>query len=139
MRDGGPARRREANRYTPKDFVALGAVVPDWDDAEAQVEGLLRAPNLDAALGLRDRTMIELMYASGLRVSELVTLKTVEVGLNEGVVRVLGKGSKERLIPFGEEAHGWLTRYLRESRPALLGARSADALFVPATGQAVEL
>ena len=105
--------------------------------SEAQVEGLLRAPNLDASLGLRDRTMIELMYASGLRVSELVTLKTVEVGLNEGVVRVLGKGSKERLIPFGEEAHGWLTRYLRESRPALLGARSADALFVTTRGGAM--
>ncbi len=65
-------------------------------------------------LGLRDRTMLELMYASGLRVTELVTLKTVEVGLNEGVVRVMGKGSKERLIPFGEDAHDWIERYLRE-------------------------
>jgi integrase/recombinase XerD len=95
-----------------------------------QVEALLGAPDVDTPLGLRDRTMLELMYASGLRVTELVTLKTVEVGLNEGVVRVMGKGSKERLIPFGEEAHGWIERYLREARPALLGARATDALFV---------
>jgi integrase/recombinase XerD len=98
--------------------------------SEAQVEALLGAPDVDTALGLRDRTMLELMYASGLRVTELVTLKTVEVGLNEGVVRVMGKGSKERLIPFGEEAHSWIERYLREARPALLGARATDALFV---------
>jgi len=101
---------------------------------EAQVEALLGAPDIDTPLGLRDRTMLELMYASGLRVTELVTLKTVEVGLNEGVVRVLGKGSKERLIPFGEEAHGWIERYLRAARPALLGARAADALFVTNRG-----
>ena len=102
---------------------------------EAQVEALLGAPDVTTPLGLRDRTMLELMYASGLRVSELVTLKTVEVGLNEGVVRVMGKGSKERLIPFGEEAHGWIERYLRESRPALLGQRAADALFVTARAE----
>lgn len=99
---------------------------------ENQVEALLRAPDIETPLGLRDRTMLELMYASGLRVSELVSLKTVEVGLNEGAVRVTGKGSKERLVPFGEEAHGWIARYLRDGRPALLGARSADALFVTA-------
>lgn len=102
--------------------------------SEAQVEALLAAPDVDTPLGLRDRTMLELMYASGLRVSELVTLKTVEVGLNEGVVRVTGKGSKERLVPFGEVAHGWIERYLRDARPALLGARAADALFVTARG-----
>ncbi|KVN38953.1 recombinase XerD [Burkholderia pyrrocinia] len=102
--------------------------------SEAQVEALLGAPDVDTPLGLRDRTMLELMYASGLRVSELVTLKTVEVGLNEGVVRVMGKGSKERLVPFGEVAHGWIERYLRGARPALLGARAADALFVTARG-----
>jgi integrase/recombinase XerD len=102
---------------------------------EAQVEALLGAPDVSTPLGLRDRTMLELMYASGLRVTELVTLKTVEVGLNEGVVRVLGKGAKERLIPFGEEAHAWIERYLRESRPALLGARTADALFVTARAE----
>ena len=102
---------------------------------EAQVEALLAAPDVETALGLRDRTMLELMYASGLRVSELVLLKTVEVGLNEGVVRVMGKGSKERLVPFGEEAHGWISRYLRDARPALIGARAADALFVTARGE----
>ncbi|MFT0173127.1 site-specific tyrosine recombinase XerD [Paraburkholderia mimosarum] len=103
--------------------------------SEAQVEALLGAPDVNTPLGLRDRTMLELMYASGLRVTELVTLKTVEVGLNEGVVRVLGKGSKERLIPFGEEAHAWIERYLREARPALLGARTTDALFVTARAE----
>ena len=102
--------------------------------SEAQVEALLRAPDVETPLGLRDRAMLELMYASGLRVSELVTLKTVEVGLNEGVVRVMGKGSKERLVPFGDEAHGWLERYLRHARAALLGPRTADALFVTARG-----
>ncbi|KFG97519.1 recombinase XerD [Burkholderia paludis] len=103
--------------------------------SEAQVEALLGAPDVDTPLGLRDRTMLELMYASGLRVSELVMLKTVEVGLNEGVVRVMGKGSKERLVPFGEVAHGWIERYLRDARPALLGARAADALFVTGRGE----
>jgi len=102
---------------------------------EAQVEALLGAPDVETPLGLRDRTMLELMYASGLRVTELVTLKTVEVGLNEGVVRVFGKGSKERLVPFGEEAQTWIERYLRDSRPALLGARAADALFVTARAE----
>ncbi|MGN6668699.1 MAG: site-specific tyrosine recombinase XerD [Trinickia sp.] len=102
---------------------------------EAQVEALLAAPDIDTELGLRDRTMLELMDASGLRVSELVALKTVEVGLNEGVVRVMGKGSKERLVPFGEEAHGWIARYLRNARPALMGARAADALFVTGRGE----
>ena len=98
--------------------------------SEAQVEALLAAPDVATPLGLRDRAMLELMYASGLRVSELVGLKTLHLGLNEGVLRVLGKGAKERLVPFGEEAHAWLRRWLVEGRPALLGRRSADALFV---------
>ena len=102
---------------------------------EAQVEALLAAPDADTPLGLRDRAMLELMYASGLRVSELVTLKTFHVGLNEGVLRVLGKGSKERLVPFGEEARDWLERYLREARHALLGPRQTDALFVTSAGR----
>jgi integrase/recombinase XerD len=101
---------------------------------EAQVEALLGAPDVATPLGLRDRTMLELMYASGLRVSELVTLKSVHVGLNEGALRVTGKGSKERLVPFGEEAHAWLRRYLAEARPAILGGRQTDALFVTARG-----
>jgi len=103
--------------------------------SEAQVETLLAAPDTDTPLGLRDRTMLELMYASGLRVSELVALKTIHVGLNEGVLRVLGKGSKERLVPFGELARDWLERWLREGRPAVLGARQTEALFVTSAGR----
>jgi integrase/recombinase XerD len=103
--------------------------------SEAQVEALLGAPDLATPLGLRDRTMLELMYASGLRVSELVDLKTIAVGLNEGVVRAFGKGSKERLVPFGEEAQGWIVRYLAQSRPVLMNGRSSDALFVTNRGE----
>lgn len=101
---------------------------------EAQVEALLAAPDVDAPLGLRDRTMLETLYASGLRVSELVGLPTVAVGLNEGVARVRGKGDKERLVPLGEEAIAWIERYLREARPRLLAGRAADALFVTQRG-----
>ncbi len=101
---------------------------------EAQVEALLAAPDVDTPLGLRDRTMIELMYASGLRVSELVGLKTVYVGLDEGALRITGKGSKERIVPFGAEAHAWIRRYLREARAAILGGQASDALFVTARG-----
>lgn len=103
--------------------------------SESQVEALLDAPDASAPLGLRDRTMLELMYASGLRVSELVTLKTVHVGLDEGALRVMGKGSKERLVPFGEEAHQWVRRYLADGRPAILGGRASDALFVTRLGE----
>ncbi|HEX3140591.1 MAG TPA: site-specific integrase, partial [Rhizobacter sp.] len=88
--------------------------------SEAQVEALLGAPDTALPLGLRDRSMLELMYASGLRVSELVTLKSVHLSLSEGVLRVTGKGAKERLVPFGEEAHAWLTRYLAEARTEIL-------------------
>ena len=104
---------------------------------EAQVEALLGAPDTDTPLGLRDRTMLELMYASGLRVSELVTLASVHVGLAEGVLRVTGKGSKERLVPFGEEAHGWLRRYLAGARAAILKGQASKALFVTARGGAM--
>ena len=103
--------------------------------SEAQVEALLAAPDTDTALGLRDRTMLELMYASGLRVSELVGLKSIHLGLNEGVLRVLGKGSKERLVPFGELARDWLERWLHAGRPELLGARQSEALFVTSAGR----
>lgn len=105
--------------------------------SEAQVEALLAAPDVEQALGLRDRTMLELMYASGLRVSELVGLHTVQLGLSEGAVRVTGKGAKERLVPFGAEAHDWLTRYLAQARPLILGARASDALFVTVRGGAM--
>jgi len=105
--------------------------------SEAQVEALLFAPDVNTSLGLRDRTMLELMYASGLRVSELVLLKSVELGMNEGVLRVTGKGGKTRLVPFGEEARMWLNRYLEESRMAILNGRISDALFVTARGGAM--
>ena len=104
---------------------------------EAQVEALLAAPETGTALGLRDRCMLELMYASGLRVSELVGLKLLHLGLDQGVVRVTGKGSKERLVPFGDEAAGWLGRWLAEGRPALLAGRGSDALFVTVQGAAM--
>lgn len=102
---------------------------------EAQVEALLDAPDVDTPLGLRDRTMLELIYASGLRVSELVSLKTFNVSMSEGVVRVFGKGSKERLVPFGQVARDWITRYLAQSRPAILGEQQTGDLFVTARGQ----
>jgi integrase/recombinase XerD len=105
--------------------------------SEAQVEALLEAPDVNTSLGLRDRTMLELMYASGLRVSELVLLKTIELGLNEGVLRVTGKGNKTRLVPFGEEAREWIERYLKVARPAILNGQADDALFVTGRGGAM--
>ncbi len=105
--------------------------------SEAQVEALLGAPDVNTPLGLRDRTMLELMYASGLRVSELVLLQSVEVGMDEGVLRITGKGSKTRLVPFGEEARVWIGRYLKEARGAILRGQVADALFVTARGGAM--
>ena len=98
------------------------------------VEMLLEAPDDASPLGLRDRAMLELMYASGLRVSELVELTSVQVGLAEGVLRVMGKGSKERLVPFGQVAHQWLERYLADSRPAILAGRQSPDLFVTQRG-----
>ena len=104
---------------------------------EEDVENLLAAPRADKALGLRDKAMLETLYASGLRVSELVTLKLGQVSQDMGVVRVVGKGSKERLVPLGEEAIAWIRQYLKESRPELLGGRAADDLFVTARGSAM--
>jgi integrase/recombinase XerD len=105
--------------------------------SEKQVEALLDAPDLDAALGLRDRAMLETLYATGLRVSELVNLKLHEVGLADGVLRALGKGSKERLVPLGQLAIDWITRYLQEARPDILHGQQSDALFVTARGGAM--
>lgn len=102
--------------------------------SEQHVESLLAAPDVTTPLGLRDRTMLEVMYASGLRVSELVLLKTIEVGMNEGVLRITGKGNKTRLVPFGEEARGWIERYLKEARLTILNGKVNDALFVTALG-----
>jgi integrase/recombinase XerD len=101
---------------------------------EAQVENLLAAPDVTTPLGLRDRAMLELIYASGLRVSELVGLKVLNVSLNEHVLRTFGKGSKERIVPFGEHASDWLQRYLHEARPELLKGQQTDDLFVTARG-----
>jgi integrase/recombinase XerD len=98
--------------------------------SESQVEALLAAPDVATPLGLRDRAMLELLYATGLRVSELVGLKSLELSLNDGLVRVMGKGSKERVVPLGEEARAWLGRYLAEARPTLLAGRPSDDLFV---------
>ena len=102
--------------------------------SEAQVDQLLAAPDLSTALGLRDKAMLELLYASGLRVSELVGLKTFQVGSNEGVVRIMGKGSKERLVPFGAVAREHLQAYLVGARPQILAGQQTDALFVTARG-----
>ncbi len=102
--------------------------------SEAQVDSLLAAPSEDTALGLRDRAMLELLYASGLRVSELVGLKTFHLSLNDGVVRVTGKGDKQRLVPFGQVARLWLERYLADARPEILGGQQTDDLFVTARG-----
>jgi len=105
--------------------------------SEKQVDHLLAAPDLDTPLGLRDRAMLETLYATGLRVSELVNLKTHEVGFNEGVIRVLGKGSKERLVPLGEVAIDWLQRYLAEVRQDILKGQQSEALFVTGRGGAM--
>jgi len=104
---------------------------------EEDVEQLLAAPAVDEILGLRDRTMLETLYASGLRVSELVTLKISQVSQDMGVVRIMGKGSKERLVPLGEDALDWIKRYLKQSRPQILGRRVADAMFVTTRGGAM--
>jgi integrase/recombinase XerD len=100
--------------------------------SEAQVEALLAAPLVEKELGLRDRAMLETLYATGLRVSELVGLKLGQVTLDAGIVRVLGKGSKERIVPLGEEAVAWLARYLKDVRPALAGHAKTDHLFLTA-------
>jgi integrase/recombinase XerD len=101
---------------------------------EAQVERLLAAPDTEQARGLRDRAMLELLYATGLRVSELVGLRLNGLGLSEGLVRVIGKGNKERLVPYGEEAGHWIGRYLAEARASILGGQLSDAVFVTERG-----
>ncbi len=106
--------------------------------SEEDVENLLAAPDLNTGLGLRDRAMLELLYATGLRVTELITLAMNQLSQDMGVVRVLGKGDRERLVPVGEEALDWVARYLREARPAILGVRGSDALFVTARGHGMK-
>lgn len=104
---------------------------------EDEVIALLNAPNVDEPAGLRDRAMLELLYACGLRVSELVGMKATEVSVSDGVVRVTGKGSKTRLVPMGEEAVEWISRYLSGARAAILQKRLCDALFVTNRGEAM--
>lgn len=103
--------------------------------SEQQVEELLAAPDIGTPIGLRDRALLELLYATGLRASELVGLKLFELNLHDGVVRALGKGSKERLVPLGEVAVQWLQRYLEEGRQLLLKGRTCDEVFVTARGK----
>ena len=104
--------------------------------AESEIEALLAAPDDSSPEGLRDRAMLELMYACGLRVSELVGLPATGVNLRQGVLRVVGKGGRERLVPLGEEARHWLERYLEQSRPALAGKRTLAPLFLTPAGEA---
>jgi integrase/recombinase XerD len=103
--------------------------------SESDVEALLAAPDCDTPLGLRDRTMLEVLYAAGLRVSELVGLTLGQVNTRQGLVRIVGKGDKERLVPLGEEAIGWLQRYMRDARPVLIGEKQSDVLFPSQRGQ----
>jgi len=117
---------------TPKTMAALPHVLN-----LGEVEALLAAPNPEDIGGLRDRAMLEVMYATGLRVSELVSLETARVNLEAGYVRAVGKGNKERLVPLGEEARDWIRRYLSEGRPRLIKARTSPSLFVSRRGKKI--
>ncbi len=105
--------------------------------SEADVENLLHAPHTQSVIGLRDRTMLEILYATGLRVSELVGMTLSEINQQQGVVRVTGKGGKERLVPFGETAQAWLARYLHEARGELVKRRMSDVVFPSTRGGAM--
>ncbi len=105
--------------------------------SEQDVERLLSAPDTNTLLGLRDRAMLETLYATGLRVTELVKLGVTQIDLNAGIVRVTGKGQRERLVPLGEEALTWIEEYLRIARPDLLKGRVCDSVFVTARGKAM--
>ncbi|HZH56382.1 site-specific tyrosine recombinase XerD [Yanghanlia caeni] len=124
--DHDPCLRLQASKQPPRFPKTL---------SESQVEALLQAPDLSTPLGLRDRAMLETLYATGLRVSELVNLGVLDVNLADGVARVtMGKGGKDRLVPMGAEAQHWVERYLRDARGALLGAHRSDALFITGRG-----
>jgi integrase/recombinase XerD len=125
---GDPTVRIDAPR--------IGRPLPD-SLSEEEVETLLSAPDVGEALGLRDRAMLELLYACGLRVSELVNLSMEQIDLTQGVVRLMGKGSKERLVPLGEEAADWLQRYIAQSRPELAAGAGARPLFITRRGRAM--
>lgn len=129
VREGVLSADPTAELQSPK----LGRPLPK-SLSEEQVEELLAVPNVSTALGLRDRTMIETLYATGLRVSELVGLTVTQLNRDAGFIRVIGKGNKERLVPVGEEAGDWLSRYFSEARPALVRERQTDALFPTVRG-----
>ncbi|MEE4280201.1 MAG: site-specific tyrosine recombinase XerD [Halieaceae bacterium] len=120
--------RRDDDPSLDLDGVRTGRPLPKTL-SEEDVEALLAAPDTESAIGLRDRCMLELLYACGLRVSELTGLEVGQVSLNQGVVRVTGKGGKERLVPIGDEALLWLQRYLRSARPQMLAGCASDAMF----------
>lgn len=130
LRDGRVAVDPTLDIEAPK----LGRKLPD-SLTEEDVEALLLAPDIETPLGLRDRAMLEVLYASGLRVTELVGLQTADINLMQGVIRVLGKGSKERLVPLGEEATDWLEQYYRHGRPALLKPTGGDICFPSKRGE----
>lgn len=130
------AGRREDDPTALIEMPRQGRPLPKTLDEE-DVEALLAAPDTETDLGLRDRAMLELLYATGLRVSELVRLDVYQVNRRQGVVQVVGKGGRERLVPVGEAALDWLDAYLRRSRPALLDMRPANALFVTRRGGAM--
>jgi integrase/recombinase XerD len=132
IREGRLDRDPSARIDTPR----IGRPLPA-SLSEEEVEALLAAPDVSDTLGLRDRAMLELLYACGLRVSELVGVHTDQINLNQGVVRLMGKGSKERLVPLGDEAADWLQRYLDDSRPAMAGDSGARELFITRRGRAM--
>ena len=132
VRDGMRADDPTARLRSPK----LPRALPKYLD-NAQVDRLLEAPDTATALGLRDRAMLELMYASGLRVSELVTLRHHQVQLERGLVQIVGKGGKERIVPMGEPAQDWIRAYLRQARPELAGNVRSDDMFVTGRGEAM--
>jgi len=133
LREGNIAEDPTALIELPK----LGKSLP-ISLSESNVEALLRAPDIDDPIGLRDRAMLELLYATGLRVSELVSLEYKQINLQQGVVRVIGKGNKERLVPMGDEAVIWISRYLNQARSELMKSRGvSNSLFITKRGSAM--
>lgn len=126
------ARDPSAEIEAPKPARSLPGVL-----SESQVQSLIEAPDVSTPVGLRDRAMLEAMYATGLRVSELVNLTAGQIGLRQGVVRVVGKGQRERIVPLGEEAQYWLERYWRQARPELLGGAETSVCFLGRRGSAL--
>ena len=116
------------------DNPSLGRPLPK-SLSEQDIENLLAAPDLDNAIGLRDRTMLEVLYACGLRVSELISLRISDINLRQGVIRIFGKGSKERLVPLGEEAMSWIERYMQQGRPELINLAQSDIVFPSTRGK----